>query len=139
MSPSSMSGSLTVAARPNAEERAAQGPPARQRLSAPGRAIGSAYIARSTPCSGRVLRGALRTVPGVTDERTSLLASRRLWAGLAVVLVGLIFNLGWFFVPPHVWLDDPGLVPMPEALLGWWVIAIGLALVAWGALRRNRR
>ncbi|MEU7611706.1 hypothetical protein [Micromonospora sp. NPDC049204] len=68
-----------------------------------------------------------------------LLVSRRLWAGLAIVLVGVVFNLGWFFVPPQVWLDDPGFVPMPEVLLGWWVIIIGLALVAWAILRRVRR
>ncbi|MEU7750443.1 hypothetical protein [Micromonospora sp. NPDC049171] len=68
-----------------------------------------------------------------------LLVSRRLWAGLTIVLVGLVFNLGWFFVPPQVWLDDPGLVPMPEVLLGWWVIIIGLALIAWAVHRRVRR
>ncbi|MEO3748845.1 hypothetical protein [Plantactinospora sp. B5E13] len=60
------------------------------------------------------------------------------WAGLVLVLVGLVFNLGWFFVPPHVWLDDPGLVPMPEALLGWWVVAIGAVLLLYG-LRRGAR
>ncbi|MFF4875081.1 hypothetical protein [Micromonospora sp. NPDC000668] len=75
----------------------------------------------------------------MTGKRASLLASRRLWAGMAVVLVGIVFNLGWFFVPPHVWLDDPGFVPMPEVLLGWWVVAIGLALVAWAVHRRTRR
>ncbi|MEQ4301696.1 hypothetical protein ABNF97_09935 [Plantactinospora sp. B6F1] len=68
------------------------------------------------------------------------MAERRLrWVGLVVALVGLAFNLGWFFVPPHVWLDDPGLVPMPEALLGWWVIVIGVALVAWSLRPRRRR
>ncbi|MFY1688290.1 hypothetical protein [Plantactinospora sp. WMMB782] len=67
------------------------------------------------------------------------MAERRLlWVGLVVALVGLVFNLGWFFVPPHVWFDDPGLVPMPEALLGWWVIAIGVVLVLW-SLRPRRR
>ncbi|GAB3964376.1 hypothetical protein V1634_01540 [Plantactinospora veratri] len=68
------------------------------------------------------------------------MAQRRLrWVGLVVALVGLTFNLGWFFVPPHVWLDDPGLVPMPEALLGWWVIAIGVVLVLRSLRPRSRR
>jgi hypothetical protein len=75
----------------------------------------------------------------MTEKPTSLLASRMLWTGLAVALVGLIFNLGWFFVPPDVWFEDPGLVPMPEVLLGWWVMAIGLALVIWDVARRMRR
>jgi hypothetical protein len=64
---------------------------------------------------------------------------RLLWTGLAVAVLGLIFNLGWFFVPPGAWLDDPGLVPMPEVLLGWWVMAIGLALIGWGVVRWARR
>ncbi|GAA3766501.1 hypothetical protein GCM10022225_61070 [Plantactinospora mayteni] len=68
------------------------------------------------------------------------MAERRLlWVGLVVALVGLAFNLGWFFVPPHVWFDDPGLVPMPEALLGWWVIAIGVVLALWSLRPRSRR
>jgi hypothetical protein len=66
-------------------------------------------------------------------------SARLPWAGLAVALVGLVFNLGWFFVPLDVWFADPGLVGMPEVLLGWWVMAIGLALVGWGVVRRIRR
>lgn len=67
------------------------------------------------------------------------MAERRLfWAGLVVALLGLAFNLGWFFVPPGVWFDDPGFVPMPEALLGWWVIAVGVALVVWSVRPRRR-
>ena len=34
---------------------------------------------------------------------------------------------------------DPGLVPMPEVLLGWWVIAIGVALMLWSLRTRSRR
>jgi hypothetical protein len=75
----------------------------------------------------------------MTEKTSSLWAGRMVWTGLAVALVGLIFNLGWFFVPPHVWFDDPGLVPMPEALIGWWVMAIGLALVTWAVVARVRR
>jgi hypothetical protein len=75
----------------------------------------------------------------MTEKPAPLPASRLLWTGLAVALVGLIFNLGWFFVPPSVWFSGPGLVPMPEVLLGWWVMAIGLALVTWGVARRMRR
>ncbi|AVT31378.1 hypothetical protein C6361_19960 [Plantactinospora sp. BC1] len=72
------------------------------------------------------------------------MAQRRLlWVGLAVALVGLTLNLGWFCGPPHVWLDDPNLVPMPEALPGWWVIATGvvllLVLVLWSLRPRSRR
>lgn len=65
--------------------------------------------------------------------------NRLLWAGLVVALVGLVFNLGWFFVPPDVWFDDPGFVPMPEALLGWWVILIGVVLMVWSLRRGARR
>ena len=65
--------------------------------------------------------------------------NRLLWAGLVVAVVGLVFNLGWFFVPITVWLDDPGLVPMPEVLLGWWVIAIGAAMMLWSLRGRVRR
>ncbi|MEH1168727.1 hypothetical protein V6V47_25405 [Micromonospora sp. CPCC 205539] len=75
----------------------------------------------------------------MTEKPSALLASRRLWTGLAVVLVGLVFNLGWFFVPPQAWLDDPGLVGIPEVLLGWWVVAIGLALVGWAVHSRTSR
>lgn len=97
------------------------------------------YIAGSTSCSGCVTRPAIRTFSVMNVKPASLLASGRLWAGLAVVGVGIIFNLGWFFVPLDVWLDDPGLVPMPEVLLGWWVVAIGLALIAWAVRRQARR
>ena len=65
--------------------------------------------------------------------------TKLIWTGLAVALLGLIFNLGWFFVPPAVWLEDPGLVPMPEVLLGWWAMLVGAGLVAAGLLRRRRR
>jgi hypothetical protein len=64
---------------------------------------------------------------------------RFFWAGLVVAVIGLVFNLGWFFVPIGAWLDDPALVPMPEVLLGWWVIAIGVAMMLWGLRSRLRR
>lgn len=60
-------------------------------------------------------------------------------AGLVIIVMGLVFSLGWFFVPIDVWLADPGLVPMPEALVGWWIVAIGLALTAWSLRGRSRR
>jgi hypothetical protein len=60
-------------------------------------------------------------------------------AGLVIVVLGLVFSLGWFFVPIDVWLEDPSLVPMPEALVGWWIVAIGLALTAWSLRGRFRR
>ncbi|MFG2064849.1 hypothetical protein ACGFIK_25925 [Micromonospora sp. NPDC048871] len=69
----------------------------------------------------------------------SLLSNRLFWAGIVVALVGLVFNLGWFFVPLSVWLDDPGFVPMPEVLLGWWVIAIGVVMMIWSLRRRLSR
>ncbi len=69
----------------------------------------------------------------------SLLTNRLFWAGLVVALVGLVFNLGWFFVPINVWVDDPGFVPMPEVLVGWWVIAIGVGLMVWSLRSRARR
>ena len=62
-----------------------------------------------------------------------------LWSGIVVAMVGLAFNLGLFFVPLGVWLDDPGFVSMPEALLGWWVMGIGVVLMVLGRRRRSRR
>jgi hypothetical protein len=64
---------------------------------------------------------------------------RLFWVGVVVALVGLVFTLGWFFVPITVWFDDPGFVPMPEVLVGWWVIAIGVALMVWGLRPRAGR
>jgi len=60
-------------------------------------------------------------------------------AGLVIVVLGLVFSLGWFFVPITVWLADPGFVAMPEVLVGWWVVAIGLALMIWSLRGRFRR
>lgn len=57
--------------------------------------------------------------------------------GLAVALAGLAFTLGLFFVPIGVWLADPAMAPMPEALIGWWVIGIGLLMMLRGGLRRR--
>lgn len=56
-------------------------------------------------------------------------ARRLVGAGLA--LLSAYFLVGGFFVPlPHL-LRDPGLVPMPEQLLGWWGVGVGAALVLW--------
>lgn len=74
-----------------------------------------------------------------TTKPTSLMPGRLFWAGLVVAVLGLVFNLGWFFVPIGVWLEEPGLVSMPEALLGWWVVAIGIGMVLWGLRDRSRR
>ncbi len=73
------------------------------------------------------------------EKPKSILTSRLFWAGLVVAIVGLVFNLGWFFVPVNAWLDDPGLVPMPEVLIGWWVIAVGVLMVGWSLRGRARR
>ncbi|MEV1146168.1 hypothetical protein [Micromonospora sp. NPDC049799] len=62
-----------------------------------------------------------------------------LWVGLAVAVLGIVFNLGLFFVPPDVWLADPGLVPMPEVLVGWWAVAVGVLMMAWSQRGRARR
>ncbi|GIJ78647.1 hypothetical protein SAMN05443287_102387 [Micromonospora phaseoli] len=62
-----------------------------------------------------------------------------LWCGLAVALLGIVFNLGLFFVPLDVWLEDPGLVPMPEVLVGWWALTVGLVMMVWSQLGRARR
>lgn len=69
--------------------------------------------------------------------RRSFLVSKLFWVGLVVALVGLAFNLGLFFVPLDVWIDDPGLVPMPEVLLGWWVIGIGVVMMGWSMFRKT--
>jgi len=42
-----------------------------------------------------------------------------LWAGIAVILLGLAFNFGLFFVPLTEVIKNPELVPMPEVLVGW--------------------
>jgi len=72
----------------------------------------------------------------MTEQRN---VNRPLWAGLVVAVVGLVFNLGWFFAPPDLWFDDSGLIPMPEALLGWSVIAIGFVMMAWSLRHGARR
>ncbi|TWJ21559.1 hypothetical protein [Micromonospora endolithica] len=76
---------------------------------------------------------------GPTGGRRPRLRRPLLWAGLALVVLGVVFNLGLFFVPPQVWLEDPGLVPMPEVLLGWWAVAAGVLAMAWSQRGGARR
>ncbi|KXK63799.1 hypothetical protein AWW66_01045 [Micromonospora rosaria] len=73
------------------------------------------------------------------SEGRSRLRSPLLWAGLAVAVLGIVFNLGLFFVPLNVWLEDPKLVPMPEVLVGWWIVAVGVLMMVWSQRGRARR
>jgi hypothetical protein len=74
---------------------------------------------------------------GFTGGARSRLRRPLLWAGAALIVVGIVFNLGWFFVPPQVWWHDPGLVPMPEVLVGWWAVVVGVLMVVWSQRRRG--
>lgn len=74
-----------------------------------------------------------RTDPGRPRGSAALL-----WGGSTVVLLGVLLGFGLLFVPPGVFLDDPGLAPMPESLLGGWAVLVGLLMVGSG-LRRRRR
>ncbi|HEY8474461.1 MAG TPA: hypothetical protein VIL37_17745 [Natronosporangium sp.] len=75
----------------------------------------------------------------VHDSRRSVAARPLLWAGVAAVLLGLAFNLGLFFIPITEVIRNPELVPMPEALVGWWLVAVGIGLAGWALLRRSAR
>ncbi|MEW9547173.1 hypothetical protein [Nonomuraea sp. NPDC050783] len=71
-----------------------------------------------------------------TATRRPLTRRPRFWIGLVVALAGLLFNLGVLFVPISEIIKNPRFVPMPEVLLGWWFILIGLALmVPWPSRR----
>jgi hypothetical protein len=56
----------------------------------------------------------------------------RAGVGAALIILGGLFVVGAFFVPPADLLRDPGLIPMPERLLGLWVIAVGVLLLPLG-------
>jgi hypothetical protein len=59
--------------------------------------------------------------------------------GAALIVLGVLFVVGAFFVPPGELLRDPGLIPMPERLLGLWVIAVGVLLLLPLGRRRSSR
>lgn len=65
-----------------------------------------------------------------------MLNARRL-VGLGLSLLSAYFLVGGFFVPLSVLFRDPGIVPMPEQLLGWWGVGTGLVLTLWPR-RRDR-
>lgn len=49
--------------------------------------------------------------------------------GAALIVLGMLFVIGAFFVEPGELLRDPRLIPMPERLVGLWVIAVGVLLL----------
>jgi hypothetical protein len=59
--------------------------------------------------------------------------------GAALIVLGVLFVVGVFVVPPGELLRDPGLIPMPERLLGLWVIAVGVLLFLPLGRRRPSR
>jgi hypothetical protein len=61
----------------------------------------------------------------------------RAGVGAALIVLGMLFMVGAFFVPPAELLRDPELIPMPERLLGLWAIAVGVLLLL--PLRRRPR
>jgi hypothetical protein len=48
----------------------------------------------------------------------------RAMVGAALIVLGVLFVVG-VLRPAGELLRDPGLIPMPERLLGLWVIAVG--------------
>ncbi|MEH0986170.1 hypothetical protein [Micromonospora sp. CPCC 205556] len=56
--------------------------------------------------------------------------------GAALALFGVFVLFGGLFVPLHVILREPAMVPAPESWVAGWLILLGLALAAWP--RRDR-
>ncbi|SHN43303.1 hypothetical protein [Cryptosporangium aurantiacum] len=73
------------------------------------------------------------------NEKLRLRRNPTLWTGVVVTLLGVAFNLGWLFVPPFVWWRAPELIPMPEALIGWWIVLLGLSTIGYAVARHGRR
>ncbi|WP_157744978.1 hypothetical protein [Micromonospora coxensis] len=63
-------------------------------------------------------------------SRTRSLPVRRL-LGAALALFGVFVLFGGLFVPPHVILREPAVVPAPESWLAGWLILVGLAVGVW--------
>ena len=72
-------------------------------------------------------------------KNRALRRSSTLWTGVAVVVLGLVFNLGWLFVPPFVRWRPPELIPLPEALIGWWIVLLGLSTIGYALAAGRRR
>ncbi|MGH2736329.1 MAG: hypothetical protein ACRDKZ_12170 [Actinomycetota bacterium] len=73
---------------------------------------------------------ARRTFAGSARGRRAV--SSRVVTGLALLMFGKAFLFGALFAPLSIVLDDPGTVPMPERLVGFWIIGVGvLLLVPW--------
>lgn len=62
----------------------------------------------------------------------------RVIVGTGLVLLSVFFLVGGFFVPLPELLRDPGLVPMPERLLGFWGAGVGLLLMVLPGRRGGR-
>src|SRR5690606_12598465 len=88
---------------------------------------GAGYTPRSTPwgvgedtAERTPAGGPLAIVSAMAqDSQRSVVIRPLLWAGIAVILLGLAFNFGLFFVPLTEVIKNPELVPMPEVLVGW--------------------
>jgi hypothetical protein len=65
------------------------------------------------------------------------------WAGTLLIVLGVLFSLGFFFVPPQdlipALLSAPGVLPMPEVLLGYWAVLVGVGLLVADAVARARK
>lgn len=71
-------------------------------------------------------------------QRRALLSRPRFWIGVIIALAGLLFDLGVLFVPIGEIIKNPRFVPMPEVLVGWWLMIIGIALMVPWPSRRGR-
>ncbi|MGH3655281.1 MAG: hypothetical protein ACRDUA_01355 [Micromonosporaceae bacterium] len=57
--------------------------------------------------------------------------SARVIVGAGLILLSGFFLIGGFFIPLPELVGNVGLVPMPERLLGFWGVGVGVALAAW--------
>lgn len=61
---------------------------------------------------------------------------RRL-TGVVITILGFLVLVGVPFVPLATVVTDPGLAPIPERFVAFWLLLVGLALTAWPAGARS--
>ncbi|MGB2569799.1 hypothetical protein ACPFP2_15285 [Micromonospora citrea] len=66
----------------------------------------------------------------MSRPRTRSVPVRRM-LGAALALFGVFVLFGGLFVPPHVILREPAVVPAPESWVAGWLILVGLVVTAW--------
>jgi hypothetical protein len=117
---------------------------ARQRPGRRGRLVDAdrcGHRARRCPGRGRALRRP--AVPRTAGKQGHLVTCPprrfrvRAGIGATLIILGGLFVAGGIFVPPAELLRDPRLIPMPERLLGLWVIAVGVLLLLPLGRRRS--